>query len=98
MAVVMLSFGSDSSDGLVLPVQSSASSKVLTCPELLFSTYKLGVLCAQTGMATYFTCEYMHSLSRELFPNICVTNSFDFHSHWVDAHRTACAPEAVTWS
>lgn len=26
-------------------------------------------------MAAYFTCEYMHSLSRESFPNICVTDT-----------------------
>lgn len=98
MAVVVLSHGSDCSDGLGLPLQSSGSSKVLTCLKLLFCTYKWSGLCAQTGMAAYFTCEYMHSLSRELFPNICVTESFDFHCHWVDAHRTACAPEAVTQS
>lgn len=26
-------------------------------------------------MAAYFACKYMHSLSRELFPNICVTDT-----------------------
>jgi len=62
---VKLSFGRDSSDGLVLPLQSLVTSKVLTCLELLFCMDKLSGFCVQTGMATYFTCEYTHSLSGE---------------------------------
>lgn len=81
-------------DGLLLPVQSLVSV-VLTCLQLLFCSYKLRVFCVHTGVAAYFTCEYMHSLSRELFPNICATDSFGAHSHRVEAHRTTCAPEAA---
>lgn len=83
-------------DGLLLPVQSSVSVE-LTCLELLFCSYKLRVFCVHTGVAAYFTCEYTHSLSREFFPNICVTDSFGAHSHRVDAHRTTRAPEAAAW-
>lgn len=94
----MLSFVSDSSNGLALPGQSLVSSEVLSCLELLFCTYKLSASCAQTGMAAYFTCEYMHSLSRELFPNICATDSFDFDSHWVDIHTEQHVLQRLTWS
>lgn len=61
-------------DGLLLPIQSLVSV-VLPCLELLFCSYKLSVFCGHTGVAAYFTCEYMHSISRELFPNICVPDS-----------------------
>lgn len=83
-------------DGLLLPVQSSVSV-VLTCLELLFCSLKWSVFCVHTGVAAHYTCEYMHCLSRELFPNNCVTESFGVHSHRVDAHRTTCDPEAAAW-